>query len=109
MSNSLYVVRGGEIIDPSKLDSRCTVKMDGNLMSFNEFVTLGFQGEYEAQQIRVYAQANIISLAMALEALNKFFQESFAALTPEEQESVKQLLNDVQVMHGREETFDEQN
>lgn len=84
-----------------KLDAKVTVKLDGITSTFKEFVVVGFPGEV-AGPVEIITQADVISLAVAMEVVKDMFYTNFNSLSKEDQDNVKYVLDDLQkVMEAR--------
>lgn len=68
----------------------CNVQVDNKKVSFSEFVAVGYNPE--TGQATVVNNADVILMAVALEAIKIAFTEAFEALPEEHKEIVKETL-----------------
>ena len=83
----LTVVDGKNPTDKDTLDARCIVKMDGTTNVYTDFIAIGFHDDIY-KPVDLFAQADVLSVAVSLELIKEFFMECYSRLEEDQQQDL---------------------
>lgn len=83
-----------EVLAGKKVHSQpeVIVKIDGKVDKYNDFVVFGYNPHL--QSCSLLSNADLLTLAMALETVTDAFNEKYLAATPEEQDLLMEFIKD---------------
>ena len=85
---TLEVLAGKKTVNQPEV----TVKMDGKVDRYNDFVVFGYNPHL--QSCSLLSNADLLTLAMALETVRDAFNEKYLESTPEEQALLTEFIKD---------------